>query len=1370
MATAFYGAQQSLATTSYMTDNNPQQDEQYISTFFCRALYDYQTKDASSLSFHKNDIIEVLTRLESGWWDGLLGEERGWFPSNYVTVITDQEAEDALTASAYSTQQIALADDSVVDIAHSLGRALSESSRDGDWSEGEMDYSSSHHHLNGHSNTQSTDRVGASDFWVPQVDTDGRIFYVNTQTGQQSQDLPQEAEEGTGGDLLSLTQSGSRSGLNGIGSIDLAQALSRSPIENGGSSAGFGLPRRNRTPEPWVRRLADDGMSYYYQNRITGQVSWTLPQVEEGSMYPEDHSYSQSSSYSASEFSSRDRSGSTRLRSDSSVSRTRDRSMSNVDRISIHSDDSGVQPRPRNHSEASSSAPRHDNGSSAFGNQYQTSQQQQHTTSVSLTPAEDAARSIQKILVPPPPETPVILSQHVQETVMSVVEYLQAHAHPRRPEQVREIDARILSVVTTVRNLLYITATPTGHIPGHLYPRGPQGASSNASAQALQNYLKLSHRKVAGTLSKLVLSSLAMQYDPLLSQDRPNRMESDAAELERSTAAFVVEVQRFHQEHATARSETKRLQGVFNTANVGPGLPGAGVAASWKGFGYAPLENGVESPLRTLSIDLISEISALVAAVQHQLLGLLSTVIGSKIEPDPERLRSEGQPIIAQLSALLSVVTNINIARHVDVDGIRPEGQQSLDNAQYAQTVERAQGLVRTLEAVSQAIYDDAALFFMSVQQCSEVHVMNEGQLLARHNRNDALINIVRSNLRVLVNTLESLLSLGQIQADIGQATYRNSIDWRKSRISVIDGNFDMITSVRSEPVEDVVDMELAFSRPGIRAAASFDTHGSSTLYHNGSQFSETSTSLDISDRSRSDSAVEPITPTNDPAEVGTLVAASNSPPRESLSIDDQGPLFDDEALASSKSPPRAGASKLLKLLGSDAPQHYITKMNADSKPWYLRPNYDQSEILIDPDGGVRAGTTSALVERLTAHEHGDPTFIKNFLMTFKSFMTLDELFELLTKRFWIDPPEGLAPAELEEWTKLKLNIIRMRVLNTFKSMVTDDELLEKEDMYILDRMKEFASSPEVSKVAAAKQLIILIERAQNGGDGGPIRTTNTTAGPSPPSIVPKVSNSKKLKLLDIDPLEAARQLTIMESNLYKKIRPIECLQRSRESKPGKVSDNITLVIQLSNRIANWVAESVLSREDSRKRAAIVKHFISIADRCRSLQNFSTMVAIISGLNTPPIRRLKRTWEQVGSRFMQQLGICESTIDSNKNFNNYRSTLARITPPCVPFIGVYLTTLTFINDGAEDKLGGHMVNFRKRQKAAETIQEIKRWQSKPYALNVCAVVLAYLEESFAKYADGRDYGDEFWHLSLEREPREREDEKMARLLQESGFL
>ncbi len=128
--------------------------------------------------------------------------------------------------------------------------------------------------------------------------------------------------------------------------------------------------------------------------------------------------------------------------------------------------------------------------------------------------------------------------------------------------------------------------------------------------------------------------------------------------------------------------------------------------------------------------------------------------------------------------------------------------------------------------------------------------------------------------------------------------------------------------------------------------------------------------------------------------------------------------------------------------------------------------------------------------------------------------------------------------------------------------------------------MTEFVSSEEVSKSNAAKQLLILIERAvclsllvsfqclilhhQQRGQGDVKMLVNTPTAPPPSSILPK--SNKKLKLLDIDPLELARQLTIFESSLYQKIMPIECLTRSREQKQEN-PDNISNSIQTSNRV-----------------------------------------------------------------------------------------------------------------------------------------------------------------------------------------------------------
>jgi hypothetical protein len=40
-----------------------------------------------------------------------------------------------------------------------------------------------------------------------------------------------------------------------------------------------------------------------------------------------------------------------------------------------------------------------------------------------------------------------------------------------------------------------------------------------------------------------------------------------------------------------------------------------------------------------------------------------------------------------------------------------------------------------------------------------------------------------------------------------------------------------------------------------------------------------------------------------------------------------------------------------------------------DVKPHYLKVDYADDDIIINPDGSVKAGTLPALVERLTLHE-----------------------------------------------------------------------------------------------------------------------------------------------------------------------------------------------------------------------------------------------------------------------------------------------------------------------------------------------------------------------------------------------------------------
>ncbi|KAK0464469.1 ras guanine nucleotide exchange factor domain-containing protein [Desarmillaria tabescens] len=1302
--------------TSSQSQSAQMQDQEIFEDFpvlYCRALYDYDAQDASALSFRRNDIIEVLTQQASGWWDGLLREERGWFPSNYVTIISEEDAELALSGSDFSNTDTSGNSNqrhSVVDISHAMMRGSQSDNEE--WLDSELNGAGSG--VDDLANSMWETAGSSSDFWMPQVDPNGQIFYVNTKTGQQSRDLPQETEdEISDTDLAALTsQASSRSGT----SARLAFASNNtfepaaSDSDTAGNMAGFGLPRRTGTPEPWVKKLADDGMSYFYYNKVDGSVQWTRPEI------PRTHSSKTPTQPS---------------HTTSSVPRPQSFQPGDTNRFSVFSDSSDIQPLDNARNFRSDT-----NGHSG------PVQQPAYVDSLvmELTGAERIAQLLQKALAPPPPEILTDLSATAKNAIQAVVDNIQLNGIMRRTEDDRKMDDMIHAVVLAVRNLLYVSAIPTGQIPNHVLPRSAHEREIKA-AQSTPSPLKPAQRKVTATLSRLVLSARAMQYDSGSSlSDTLNRIEVDADELERAVISFVLEVQRNRSSAASETKPDKRLYGVFSTANIGLGLVGAGAAGTWKGFGWVSLDADEQNPQKVLSTEVANEVGSHVAQLNYQFVQLGTTLKSL----DFGAVRSETKDFIVHVSSFLSFVTNIHIARHVDIDGIRQESNHA-PNDLYVQSVINARLLVRTLECAVQALYDDAAALFLASQSWREEDpqaVFDDADLISAS---------IQANLAVVQQSLDDLLSIGHDQAEIGQGDYNGSIEWRMSRLSVIDtqlggsgGSACPASPLPGEyetPGDDVVDMGYAFSRAPAADRASYPRtqhtpNASVAISTNGNSLTE--------------------------ATEETVVGYEVEEVLSTFPHDEPSPFYDE------MQPLKTQRKKDLKgLLGDEyreAPEP--PPPEPPETPWYLLPKYDPAEILIDPDNSVRGGTVPALVERLTAHEQADRAFIKAFMMTFKSFTTVDELFDLLVQRFRIQPPPDLSPKELENWTTHKQRVIQMRVLNTFKSMVLDDDILDKDDMHILQHMKEFISSDEVSHFAAAKQLMLHIERAQKGGDRVRIVPVNLTQ--APPPIYPK--QNKKLKLADIEPLELARQLTIMESDLFQRIKPMECLQRAREQKTEN-ADNITTVIHASNRIADWVADSILTKDDSRRRASTVKHLISVADRCRTLNNFSTMIAITSGLNTPPIRRLKRTWEQVSQRYLAQFGACEMTIDSNKNFNKYRSLMATVTPPCVPFIGVFLSTLQFIQDGNPDNLPGGLVNFKKRQKASEVISDIQRWQAQSFNFQPIPAIQQYIEDSLSQFNDTtKATSDMFWALSLEREPREREDEKMARLLQESGFL
>jgi son of sevenless-like protein len=141
--------------------------------FFVEALFPFVGTDASSLSFQRGDVIQVLNRLPSGWWDGLLDDDRGWFPSNYVRRILEAEAEEALTRREMERQHAEMQQQQL--LVHQQSQNHGQSQRT------HVQDQYGHHNQNAYWDDRATP---AQDYWVPEVTDNGQVRSIDSMRRQ----------------------------------------------------------------------------------------------------------------------------------------------------------------------------------------------------------------------------------------------------------------------------------------------------------------------------------------------------------------------------------------------------------------------------------------------------------------------------------------------------------------------------------------------------------------------------------------------------------------------------------------------------------------------------------------------------------------------------------------------------------------------------------------------------------------------------------------------------------------------------------------------------------------------------------------------------------------------------------------------------------------------------------------------------------------------------------------------------------------------------------------------------------------------------------------------------------------------------------
>jgi len=145
---------------------------------------------------------------------------------------------------------------------------------------------------------------------------------------------------------------------------------------------------------------------------------------------------------------------------------------------------------------------------------------------------------------------------------------------------------------------------------------------------------------------------------------------------------------------------------------------------------------------------------------------------------------------------------------------------------------------------------------------------------------------------------------------------------------------------------------------------------------------------------------------------------------------------------------------------------------------------------------------------------------------------------------------------------------------------------------------------------------------------------------------------------------------------------------------------------------------------------------------------------ILSGLRSASVHRLKKTWAALSSNKLRVFEELLDLMSSSANYARFRTVLHKHTePPCCPFLGLYLTDLTFTEDGNPESVAG-LINFDRCRRIAAVIKEIKQYQQIPYNFQPVPIIKGFL-------LAGGEYIDEnqCYKLSLEIEPRSGEIRK-----------
>ncbi|XP_014111768.1 PREDICTED: rap guanine nucleotide exchange factor 1 [Pseudopodoces humilis] len=393
----------------------------------------------------------------------------------------------------------------------------------------------------------------------------------------------------------------------------------------------------------------------------------------------------------------------------------------------------------------------------------------------------------------------------------------------------------------------------------------------------------------------------------------------------------------------------------------------------------------------------------------------------------------------------------------------------------------------------------------------------------------------------------------------------------------------------------------------------------------------------------------------------------------------------------------------------------------------------DHSEIMSrltlkqegDDGPDVRGGSGDILLVHATETDRKDLVlYCEAFLTTYRTFITPEELIKKLQYRY-----EKFChfPDTFKKRVSKNTFFVLVRVVDELCLVELTEEILK----LLMDLVFRLVCSGELSLARVLRKNILdKVDQKKMLSYANSIKPLAARGVAARPGT-----------LHDFHSHEIAEQLTLLDAELFYKIEIPEVLLWAKEQNEEK-SPNLTQFTEHFNNMSYWVRSIIMLQEKAQDRERLLLKFIKIMKHLRKLNNFNSYLAILSALDSAPIRRLE--WQKQTSE-----GLAEycTLIDSSSSFRAYRAALADVEPPCIPYLGLILQDLTFVHLGNPDYIDSK-VNFSKRWQQFNILDSMRCFQQVHYDIKRNDDIVSFFNDFSDHLAE-----EALWELSLKIKPR-----------------